>query len=62
MSAKEGINLIQYTSIHVEILEALLKMILCDYGGTVLTNRSLCEKLETEMVLIESGWYLYKSR
>ena len=40
------------------MLEVLLKMILCDYGGTVLTNRLLCEKLEIKMAPIESGWYL----
>ena len=62
MSAKEGMILIQYTIIHVEMLEVLLKTILCDYGGTVLRNQSLCEKLETKMALFESGRYLYKSR
>ena len=58
MSAKEGMILIKYTSIHVEMLEVLLKTILCDYGRTVLTNRLLCEKLEIKMGRIESGWYL----
>lgn len=49
---------IQYTSVHVEMLEILLKTILCDYGGTILTNRLLCEKLEIKMAPIESGWDL----
>lgn len=62
MSAKERMILTQYTSIHVEMLEVLLKAILSDYGGKVLTNRDLCEKLETKMAPIESRWYLYKFR
>ena len=59
MSAKEGINLIQYTSVHVEILGGLLKMILCDYGGKVLTNRLLYEKLETKVARLKvDGIYI----
>ena len=57
-----GMSWIQYTSVHVEMLDVLLKTILCDYGGKVLTNRDLYEKLETKMAPIESGRYLYKSR
>lgn len=38
--------LIQYTSVHVEMLEVLLKTILCDYGRNILKNRDLCENLQ----------------
>ena len=59
MSAKEGVILIQYTSIHVEMLEILLKTILCDYGGKVLTNRLLYEKLETKVARLKvDGIYI----
>lgn len=33
-----GMSWIQYTSIHVEMLEVLLKTILCNYDEKVLTN------------------------
>lgn len=49
---------IQYTSVHVEMLDVLLKTILCNYGGKVLTNRDLYEKLEIKMAPIKSGRYL----